>query len=118
MGLARFGLWVSLLWWPLRRALWWWGLNSDGYFRARQFGTFGMSIYSSLGSESLHPLSPMTFVINYGVIDDEGNVTVKLIYDHRVVDGANVARALAAIEEALHGPILQELREMAVVATG
>ncbi len=90
MGLARLGLWVSLLWWPLRYLLWWWALNAEGWFRARQFGTFGVSVYSSLGCESLHPLAPLSFVINYGVIDDQGDVTVKLVYDHRVVDGATV----------------------------
>ena len=109
MGLARLGLWVSLLWWPLRRVLWWWALNSEGYFRSRQFGTFGMSIYSGLGVESLHPLSPLTIVMNYGIIDEEGNVTVKFIYDHRVMDGATVARALVALENTLTGPILEEL---------
>ncbi len=110
MGLARLGLWISLLWRPLRHVLWWWGLNSDGYFRARQFGTYGVSVYSGLGSESLHPLSPLSFVINYGVIDEQGNVNVRLIYDHRVLDGAMIARALAAMEETLNGPILDELR--------
>jgi hypothetical protein len=109
MGLARVGLWVSLLWWPLRRVLWWWALNAEGYFRARQFGTFGITVYSGMGVESLHPLSPLTFVLNYGVIDEEGNVTVRLIYDHRVLDGATVARALLAIEAAMTGPILAEL---------
>jgi hypothetical protein len=109
MGLARLGLWVSYLPWPLRRLLWWWALNAEGYFRARQFGTFGMSVYSGLGSESLHPLSPLSYVLNYGVIDEAGNVNVRIIYDHRVLDGATVARALAAIEAAMNGPILAEL---------
>ena len=116
MGLARLGLWVSLLWFPLRRLLWWWALNSEGWFRSRQFGTFGVSIYSSMGCESLHPLGPLSYVINYGVIDDEGDVTVKLIYDHRVIDGATVGRTLAAFEAALTGPILAELRAMAAPA--
>ena len=72
-----------------------------------------MSVYSSLGCESLHPLAPLSFVINYGVIDEHGDVTVKLVYDHRVVDGATVGRALAAFEAALTGPILAELRDSA-----
>ena len=109
MGLARLGLWVSLLWWPLRRALWWWALNAEGYFRARQFGTYGISVYSGLGAESLHPLSPLSYVLNYGVIDEAGDVTVRIVYDHRVLDGATVARALALLEETLNGPILAEL---------
>ena len=103
-----------MLWWPLRRALWWWALNSEGYFRSRQFGTYGISVYSALGAESLHPLSPLTFVLNYGVIDEAGNVTVRIIYDHRVLDGATVARALAALEDTLNGPILAELSGQSV----
>ena len=34
---------------------------------------------------------------------------MKLIYDHRVLDGAYVARRLGDIETALHGPVLDEL---------
>lgn len=98
---------------PIRRFLWWWSLNSEGWFRSRQYGTFGVSVYSALGCESLHPLGPLSFVINYGIIDEEGDVTVKLIYDHRVCDGATIGRALAAFEAALTGPVLDELRAMA-----
>ena len=36
---------------------------------------------------------------------------VKLIYDHRVLDGAYVARRLRDIEEVLNGAILHELLE-------
>jgi len=77
------------------------------------FGTFGLSVYSSLGSESLHPLSPLTTTLTYGVIDDRGEVNVRLIYDHRVLDGATVARALAALEGELKGRVLAELFAMA-----
>jgi hypothetical protein len=105
---------LSLAWWPrpVRRALLWLGLNLP---RARggQFGTFGLTVYSSLGAESLHPLSPLTSTLNYGPIDREGNVSVRLIYDHRVFDGATAARALGRLEEVLTGPILAELRGMA-----
>ena len=76
---------------PIRRALGWLGLNL-GSKRANFFGTFGISTYSALGAESLHPLSPLTTTLNYGVIDADGSVDVRFIYDHRVMDGANVAR--------------------------
>ena len=56
-------------------------------------GTFGVSVYSALGAESLHPLTPLTTALNYGVIQENGDVTVRVIYDHRVMDGATVARA-------------------------
>jgi hypothetical protein len=95
----------------LRRALLWLGLNLPRT-RPNLFGTFGVSVYSSLGAESLHPLSPLTTTLNYGVIAADGTVAVRIVYDHRVLDGATVARALARLEEVLRGPILTELRTM------
>src|SRR5262249_24936945 len=53
---------------PIRRFAWWFGLNVSGYYRARQFGTFGISVYSGLGAESHHPISPLTSLLNYGRI--------------------------------------------------
>jgi hypothetical protein len=87
---------------PVRRLLWWIGLNVSGYRRARNLGTFGVSVYSSLGAEALHPLSPLTTTLNYGVIGEDGTVDVRIIYDHRVMDGSNIARALADLEEVLN----------------
>jgi hypothetical protein len=87
---------------PVRRLLWWIGLNVSGYRRARNLGTFGVSVYSGLGAEALHPLSPLTTTLNYGVINDDGTVDVRVIYDHRVMDGSTVARALAELEEVLN----------------
>ena len=93
---------------PLRRLLWWVGLNV-GRQRANYFGTFGLTVLSSLGTESLHPLSPLTTTLCYGVIQDDGGVDVRLSYDHRVVDGAEIARALARLEEVLNGELRAEL---------
>jgi hypothetical protein len=96
--------------------MWWLGLNHPSQ-RIRYFGTFGVSVYSALGAESLHPLSPLTSILNYGVFSDDGQVDVRVVYDHRVMDGAVVARALGRLEEVLIGPIVDELRELAVVKT-
>lgn len=94
---------------PLRRLIWWLGLNI-GRQRAKYFGTFGLSVYSALNAESLHPLTPLTALLNYGVIDGDGAVNVRIIYDHRVLDGATVARALARMEEILNSTIAEEMR--------
>jgi pyruvate/2-oxoglutarate dehydrogenase complex dihydrolipoamide acyltransferase (E2) component len=51
-------------------------------------------------------------VLNYGVIGADGTVAVRIMYDHRVLDGATVARVLARIEEKLGSEILQELTAM------
>jgi len=96
---------------PLRRAFWWLCLNI-GRQRGNYFGTFGISVYSALQAESLHPLSPLTTLLNYGVMSEDGVVDVRIIYDHRVMDGATVARALARLEEILNSAIKEEVAEM------
>jgi hypothetical protein len=94
---------------PIRRFLWWLGLNLSGYKRARNWGTFGVSVYSGLGAESLHPLSPLTTALNYGVIAADGTVDVRITYDHRVLDGSGIARALGELESVLNGPLADSL---------
>ena len=69
----------------------WLGLNIARQ-RANFFGTFQLSVYSALGAESLNPLTPLTTLLNYGPIGEDGSVNVRIHYDHRVMDGANVAR--------------------------
>jgi pyruvate/2-oxoglutarate dehydrogenase complex dihydrolipoamide acyltransferase (E2) component len=113
MGLFRRALLVGRLPRPLRRLAWWIGLNASGSKRARFMGTFGVSVYSGLGAESLHPISPLTGTLNYGPVQPDGSVSVRIVYDHRVVDGATVARALACMEEVLNQQILAELRQEA-----
>jgi len=100
---------------PLRRLLWWLGLNI-GRQRSNFFGTFAVSVYSALNAESLHPLTPLTTTLNWGVIDGEGRVTVRIVYDHRVINGATVARALARLEDILNTKLVDELRSHATGA--
>lgn len=95
----------------LRRFIWWYGLNSSGHKRAQRMGTFGVSVYSGIGAESLHPISPITSTLNYGTIGTDGSVHVRITYDHRVMDGSTVARALVAMEGMIHGPILEEMKQ-------
>lgn len=96
---------------PIRRLLMWLVLNI-GRWRANFYGTFGLSVYSALEAESLHPIMPVTASLNYGVIADDGGVNVRIIYDHRVLDGATVARALARLEEVLNTTIVEELKAL------
>jgi pyruvate/2-oxoglutarate dehydrogenase complex dihydrolipoamide acyltransferase (E2) component len=110
-GLIRRMLMVGRLPWPLRRLAWWLGLNFSGRKRAGYMGTFGISVYSGLGAESLHPISPLTTTMNYGTIAADGGVTVRIVYDHRVMDGATIARALACLEGVLNREIVAELEQ-------
>jgi len=94
---------------PLRRTLWWAGLNI-GRQRGNYFGTFALSVYSVLQAESLHPLTPLTTTLNYGVLNARGGLDVRIMYDHRVMDGATVARALVRLDEILNSDLLKEVR--------
>jgi hypothetical protein len=111
-GAFRRALRIARLPRPLRRLLWWAGLNGPGRKRAHFFGTFSVTTYSGLGAASLHPLTVLTTTLNYGVVEPDGAVDVRLIYDHRVMDGGTVARALAEMERVLNHEILAELRRL------
>lgn len=95
----------------LRWSAMWLGLNI-GRQRGNYFGTFQLSVYSGLGAESLNPLTPLTTLLNYGPIDSNGSVNVRIHYDHRVMDGANVARALERLEKILNGPVADEVIQL------
>jgi hypothetical protein len=97
---------------PVRWLLMWFGLNMARK-RAHYFGTFQLSVYSGLGAESLNPLTPLTTLLNYGPISEDGSVNVRIHYDHRVMDGANVARALERFEQILNNEIASELTSLA-----
>lgn len=100
----------------LRRFVFWHSLYLSGYKRAKRFGTFMVSSYGSLGAEQLHPLCPLTTLLTFGPIHPTGEVVVKVIYDHRVVDGRRIASCLSRLEEVLRTsivPELQSLRRMA-----
>ena len=109
VGFFRQELRICAAPWFVRRFLWWSSLNVGGVKRAKRLGTFGLTSYGALGAEQIHPISPLTTTLTFGPIDDTGHVCVKLIYDHRVLDGAYVARRLRDVEDALNGDVLREL---------
>jgi pyruvate/2-oxoglutarate dehydrogenase complex dihydrolipoamide acyltransferase (E2) component len=93
-------LWISRLPLPLRRIVWWYGFNTA---RGRQLaiGTFGVSAVGHLGASIMHPVSPVTTFIGYGPFAADGTVDVTIGFDHRVMDGAVIARALSLLETKL-----------------
>lgn len=105
----RRGLRLAALPRPLRLLILWLALNIRRQ-REKYFGTFGLPVYSGLNADALHPLSPLTTVLNYAFVTEEGQADVRITYDHRVMDGATVARILKRLEEVLNGPVADELR--------
>ena len=71
-----------------------------------------VSSYGSLGAEQLHPLTPLTTLLTFGPISPAGEVVVKLIYDHRVLDGRRIASCLAELEHVLQTEVLKELDDL------
>ncbi len=94
---------------PLRRFLWWVGTEWSGKKKAQNFGTFGLSLTGSAGATALNLIGPLAVALNTGVVRDDGTVDVRLHFDHRVLDGMPVARALAEMEAHLRGEIVAEL---------
>jgi len=99
--------------WPMRRMAWWYAVNASRRCRLRVLGTFGVSVTASEGATALNLISPLTTTVNYGLFRADHTLPVRVHFDHRVMDGAPVARALADLEETLNTDIVQELRQMA-----
>jgi hypothetical protein len=112
IALFRRILFTSRLPRPLRRLLWWFGVSVSGHRKARYLGTFGVSVTAAAGAAGLNLLTPVTTGLNYGLLGPDGALPVRLTYDHRVLDGGPAARALADLEEVLHGPVLVELCDL------
>lgn len=112
--LGRYRRARSLTRWPrwLRRLLWWYALNVSGRRRARYFGTFGVTTVGNWGVDSLRPLAPCISLLHYGAIDSQGNVTMRLTFDHRVMDGSAPAKALVEMEQFLRTEVLTEIQSL------
>jgi hypothetical protein len=89
-------------------------LQAFGKFRGKWFGTFGLTGVAALGSVSHHMLTPLTATLTFGVIQPNGNVSVRLFYDHRVMDGIEPSKALEEVENTLLGPIRAEMEGLAL----
>jgi hypothetical protein len=99
--------------WLLRRFFFWQSLAWSGSRRAKRFGTFMVSSYGNLGAEQIHPLTPLTTLLTFGPISATGGVVAKVVYDHRVMDGRTVARALGELERILQEDLPQEVEQAA-----
>ncbi|MBA4063162.1 MAG: hypothetical protein C0501_05510 [Isosphaera sp.] len=98
---------------PVRRFVMWLGLYVRGWWRQKFFGTFTASNISRAGADPVLGYSMLTSFLLPAAVSADGATTLRVFFDHRVADGAVVARALAAMEDALRGPILAELRALA-----
>jgi hypothetical protein len=108
----RIARWVALFPRFIRRPAWWFVLNVSGYLRSMFFSTFGVTTVGKWGVESLRPIAPWISLLHYGMIDADGNLTVRLTFDHRVLDGSGPSTALVEMERFLKTDIVGELKAL------
>lgn len=103
---------MSRLPWPIRRYLMWTTLNWIGRRRCHNFGTFCITSVAGRGAGILNMSPLLTSSLHHGVLDDQGFLDLRLNFDHRVLDGAPAADALAGLEAVLLGEILDEVKSL------
>jgi hypothetical protein len=96
----------------LRRTILRWNMRSCSGKRPGRIGTFSMSSLAGFqAGNHFHPTLCTTSLCQ-GPLDEAGHCRVTVIADHRVLDGATVARALERLEVVLRCEIVAELRSL------
>jgi hypothetical protein len=94
---------------PIRRLLWGIGLYGNGFFRARNFGTFAVNSIAGIRAKMLTFKTPITSVWYYGLAT-HGEMTMQVAFDHRVFDGNTAGLAMSQLEGVLNNELLEEVR--------
>lgn len=103
----------SRLPWLFRRLGW--GLMT-GWMpitRAKQMGTFGMSLSGLGDTTGTFHLGPCTTTLGFDQMCRGGRARLTLTFDHRVLDGKPAMDILEAVRQRLHDCVCQELKRMA-----
>ena len=100
----------------LRRTILRWNMNSFSRKRAARIGTFSLSTLAGMGATNRFHPTICTTSLSYAPLDPDGTCLVTLIADHRVLDGAVVARALVRLEQVLCHDMSAELRTLNAVS--
>lgn len=97
---------------PIRRYIIWATINCLGRRRGHNLGTCGITSVADRGAGILNLIPLATSTLHYGLFDEHNCLDVRFAFDHRVLDGAPAADALASLEQTLLGEILNEVELM------
>ncbi|WP_144973939.1 2-oxo acid dehydrogenase subunit E2 [Bremerella volcania] len=97
----------------VRRLLWWLRFHGSPGKRIKRLGTFAVTTVAGQGVTILDPRAPVTSTLTYGPINEAGQCSVTIAYDHRVMDGKEVAEILIATERIMQTRIVREFHELA-----
>jgi hypothetical protein len=99
---------------PIRRLFWRIVLYVSGRLRMEAIGTASINSMRSRSAQVTQSFTLHTFSFVVTPPGKDGDMTVQVFVDHRLIDGVMVVRVLREIELALHDQILNELRQEAV----
>ena len=102
----------------LRRTILRWNMRSASPKRVTRIGTYSLSALAGFSATNRFHPTLCTTSLSYGPLEADGRCLVTLIADHRVLDGATVAKALARLEEVLATDIAAELRTVRPAPAG
>lgn len=106
----RKQVWFSRFPMLARRVLWWLVMNVSGRRRGRQLGTFSISSLAGQGLLNRDHPTLATTSLSYGPIQPNGDCQLTLLYDHRILDGMQAARALQRLRDHLQHSMVHELK--------
>ncbi len=91
---------------------WWYQLNCDGSIRTYNSGTYGVSVTAGHGAAALSLVTPLTSTLHYGIFEADGSMPCRMTFDHRVLDGGDMARVLVELEKVLLDEMVEEVEEL------
>ena len=96
----------------LRRIGWWWRMRVNASQRTRRIGSASISTLANYGVRNrLHPCI-FTSSLDYSPLSEDGQMSLTIQCDHRVLDGVAAAEALLSIGQHLRETLVDELREL------
>ena len=94
---------------PIRKLIWWSRMSFSGKKRVKRMGTFGLTTLAAKNTTIQKPLSPLPYLLTYGPFDKDDRINITLSYDHRLLDGAQIAQILERLEKVLSTDLAHEL---------
>src|SRR5262249_5960058 len=98
---------------PLRRLLLRLVFHWSGRMRTRYAGTVAVNVMISRRFLTVQSTSPLTLSVFFGIPQPNGDVSVEVFFDHRVIDGMQGVRMYKDLEATLNHEIVAELRQLA-----
>jgi len=97
---------------PLRRLIWRWLYSFSGPRRAHYLGTFAINGGTRFPIRPVATTGAIGTTLYFGLFHPDGSTDVCLTFDHRVMDGGEVVRALDELETVLNTDLVLELNAL------